>query len=343
MVKNIIYVQQNEEIAHSVVDGIAGSGYEVFHCVTAAEALSLMRRQDAPLLMLDINIPDMRLREVVKQCSEEFPATVLAVFTDYPNLELLTKLINRHAIYKIFVAPWDMEEIVEQIEDAMEYAEIRYEQMQRDGALALESKEFDITLNNLKDSLKFQQHSYYKLNTVLNTLLHITMEGLEGEMPIQEKQQLFDFTSRLMEGVIKSQTTVSLSVLNFEQIIHDELQAMKGVQVRAIESCLIGDIPRVMMANVKALIWCAVYYAVRNVTSCEIEVKSSYLTNTRIFLEIDVYYPSDMPVLRQQDKMELCYDKILQEMFTAMAVSEKIIRNECCMKFQLHVPISFLD
>ncbi len=343
MVKNIIYVQQNEEVARSVVEGITDNGYEVYHCVTAGEAFQLMARQDAPLLMLDINIQDMRLREVVKKCSEEFPATVLAIFTDYPNSELLTKLINRHGIYKIFIAPWDMEEIVTQIEDAMEYAEIRFEQLQREGALTLESKEFDITLSNLKDSLKFQQHSYYKMNAVLNALLRVTTECMEGRRPAQERQQIYDFASTLLEGIIKSQTTSSLDINRFEELVREELMTLKHVKINGIESCLMGDIPRVMIANVKALIWCAVYYASRNAIGCEVEIISNYLTNTRIHLEINITYASGAPALLLSDEIEIVYDKIVQEMFAATTASEDIIRQADRMSIQMQVPISFLD
>lgn len=344
MVKNIIYVQQNEEIAKSVLEGIAGSGYEVFHCVTAGEALNLMTRQDAPLLMLDINIPDQRLREVVRQCSEKFPATVLAIFTDYPNSELLTKLINRHGIYKIFVAPWDMEEIVPQIEDAMEYAEIRFEQLQREGALALESSEFDVTLANMKDSLKFQQHSYYKLNAILNTLLRVTTDCLQGDRTQEEKERLFDFSDAMLEGIIKAQTTTSLEVKTFEDTIREDLLALKHVTVKKIESCLIGDIPRVMVANIKALIRNTVYYASRGIDYCEAEVHSSYITNTRIYLEMNVSYSSsEVPMMTLRDSVELGCDRLLREMFAAMTAAEDVIRKDSHISFRLQVPISFLD
>ncbi len=343
MVKNIIYVQQNEEIARSIIEGIAGSGYEVFHCVTAGEALSLMTRQDAPLLMLDINITDMRLREVVKECSEKFPATVLAIFTDYPNAELLTKLINRHGIYKIFVAPWDTEEIVEQIEDAMEYAEIRFEQLQREGALVLESKEFDITLAKMRDSLKFQQHSYYKLNAILNTLLRITTDCLQGSRTSEEKRQLFEFAGDMLEGVIRAQTTTSMDVRKFEDAIREDMLKLKHVKVNDIKSCLIGDIPRVMVANVKALIWDSVKYASRNVQNCEVEVKSSYMTNTRIYLEINIDYPSEVSVVTLSDPLEVSCDKMLQEMLSVMTAAIEVVRSDRHISFQMQVPISFLD
>ncbi len=343
MVKNIIYVQQNEEIAKSILDGIAGSGYEVFHCVTAAEAFNLMTRQDAHLLMLDINIPDMRLREVVKRCSEEFPATVLAVFTDYPNSELLTKLINRHGIYKIFVAPWDTAQIVEQIEDAMEYAEIRSEQLQREGALVLENKEFDTTLDTLRDSLQFQKYSYYKINAIQHTLLRVTTENVIGDLSEENKRKVYQFSSGAIEGLIKSQTTTSLNVNAMENIIRGDLESFHTIQSKTIESCLIGDIPRVMIANVKALIWMILYYVSKDQVSCEAEILSSYLTNTRIYLEVNVRFDKIIPIITLENPLEEAYDKIMRELMTPMTAAIDIIRKDQEISFQLQVPISYLD
>lgn len=225
----------------------------------------------------------------------------------------------------------------------MEYAEIRYEQLQREGALILENQSFDTTLSNLRDSLKFQQHSYYKLNTILNTLLRITIGNLDGVLTETDKTKLYQFSGMLMEDIIKSQTTSSIEVGSFEEAVREELAVHKNVKVRKLESCLIGDIPRVMIANVKALILCAVSYAAREQAKCEVEVISSYLTNTRIYLEINLFYQEDVPVITLQDQMEINYDRVLQEMFTAMTAVQEVVRKDYQISFQLQVPISFLD
>lgn len=343
MVKNIIYVQQNEEIAKAIINGITSSGYEVFHCTSAGEALNLMTRQDSPLLMLDINIPDMRLREVVKRCADEFPATVLAVFTDYPNLELLTKLINRHGIYKIFVAPWDTASIIEQIEDAMEYAEIRAEKLRKEQILNKNSEDFDLQLKTLTDSLKYQQHAYYKISSVVDILLNSSLIGLTGKLTEDMKDAAYRYTNEMVGFLIKAQTTGQIPIETFEELMTEELKLFKNVKVLTVESCMFGEVPRVKVANVRFIIMMIVAYYSKCADRCEVQVLSSYLTNTKIYMELRAIFAPDTDVEKLisnrplLEAAKLTTEQVLGEL--ALSAEREITGN--MMKYKLEIPTSF--
>ncbi len=343
MVKNIIYVQQNEEIATAIINGIASSGYEVFYCKSAGEALNLMTRQDAPLLMLDINIPDMRLREVVRRCNEEFPATVLAVFTDYPNHELLTKLINRHGIYKIFVAPRDTASIIEQIEDAMEYAEIRAEKIRKEQILNKDSEDFELKLQMLTDSLKYQQHAYKKMRAVVDILLNSSLISMTGKLTDDMKDAVYQYSNELAGFLIKAQTTGKMPIESFEDLMSEELKTFRNINVTAMESCMFGDVPRVKVANVRFIIMMIVAYYSKCAQSCEVKVLSSYLTNTKIYMEVRAIFAPDTDVTKLISNRPLLH---VAEFTTAQILEELTLTMEReiegnMMKYKLEIPTTF--
>lgn len=343
MVKNIIYVQQNEEIAKAIMNGITSSGYEVFHCTSAGEALNLMTRQDVPLLMLDINIPDMRLREVVKRCDDEFPATVLAVFADYPNSELLTKLVNRHSIYKIFVAPWDTASIIEQIEDAMEYAEIRAEKLRKEQILNKDSEDFELKLKTLTDSLKYQQHAYRKLSSVVDILLNSSLISMTEKLTEDMRDAIYQYTSNMVGFLIKAQTTGQIPIETFEDFMTEELKVFHNIKVTAVESCMFGEVPRVKVANIRFIIMMITAYYSKCATTCEVQVLSSYLTNTKIYMELRAIFSPETNVEELIDNRpllkaaELTTQKVLEEL--TESAEREIINN--IMKYKLEIPTAF--
>ena len=129
MAKNIVYIQANEKIAQSFQETFKERNIELLVAASATEALEIMRQQDIGLLLVDINIPDMRLSQLVEICSRDFPTVIMNVCVDVMNSLLITKLVNRHSIYKIFVAPWDVREMIDEIEESLDEAAISRERI----------------------------------------------------------------------------------------------------------------------------------------------------------------------------------------------------------------------
>ncbi|HOO28036.1 MAG TPA: hypothetical protein PLU43_06190, partial [Lachnospiraceae bacterium] len=109
MEKNILYIQSNEDVAESFREKFAERGIELIVAASASEAFQVMREREITLLLIDINIPDMRLRNLVEVCTRDFPGVILNVCVDVLSPLLITKLVNRHRIHKIFVAPWNVD------------------------------------------------------------------------------------------------------------------------------------------------------------------------------------------------------------------------------------------
>jgi len=345
MVKNIIYVQPDEDIANAIISGIAGSHYELFRCKTAGEALSLMVRQDTPLLMLDINIPDMRLHEVVSRCNRDFPATVLAVFIDYANAELLTKLVNRHSVYKVFVAPWDTELIIEHLKDAMDYAEIRAERLMREQILNKSSVDFEKTLSTLTDSLKYQQYSYYKLNTIINTIF-MSLQGGSGNEPLTDiRRDIYYYANDIMGYLMKAQTIGKMEVESFEEIMMKELELFKKVRIKVMESCLIGDVPRVKLANIRFMIMMVVSYFAKYPSPCEVMILSSYLSKTKVYMELRATFPEEVEAISSVKESPLIklVENIVDQVLKKMASATTYELSNQTIKYKIEIPLSYME
>ena len=116
MANKILYIQQNENIANEFRGRFSEADFELIVAKSGEEALSLLEDdKDVLLLLVDINIPDMRLRSLVERVKKVAPQILLNVCIDVVDSLLITKLANRYDIHKIYVAPWDIDEIVDEV------------------------------------------------------------------------------------------------------------------------------------------------------------------------------------------------------------------------------------
>ncbi|MCR4685863.1 MAG: hypothetical protein K5649_10385 [Lachnospiraceae bacterium] len=255
MARNIVYIQANDKIAQSFKETFRERNVELTVAKSAAEALAIMGKQEVGLLLVDINIPDMRLSQLVEICSRDYPTVILNVCVDVLNSLLITKLVNRHAIHKIFVAPWDVREMVEEIEESLDAAEISREQVLHEKKILQENEDFQNTLQSLKDALKKQQFSYGKIRAITDLFFEHALSLTDGRGMAQIKQ-IFDVYLRM-------QTTETVDTGDFAGVLASDFekltQGRSGFTLSAGSIALADGAVKVKAVNIRFLFWLIVY------------------------------------------------------------------------------------
>lgn len=287
MAKNIVYIQANDKIAESFRETFAEREIDLVIAKSAAEAIKIMMAREVDVLLVDINIPDMRLSKLVEICTKNFPGVILNVCVDVMNSLLVTKLVNRHGIRKIFVAPWDVSEMVEEIEESLDAAQIARDQKIYENKILTENEHFEETLSSLTQSLKKQQYSYNTLKKITDVLLNdIT---LFNEKIDENHKNLFKM---IIDRFIRMQTTDSIDIDKFEDIIKDDMnkitKAYSGFKCTDILSCLIGGVPKAQAANIRFFIWLIALYSAYTRKSCEYVVESQLLSVSKALFTLSV-------------------------------------------------------
>ncbi len=270
MAKNIVYIQANEKIAQSFQDTFKERGIELIVAPSAEEALKIMKEQEIGLLLVDINIPDMRLSKLVEICSREFPTVIMNVCVDVLNSLLITKLVNRHAIHKIFVAPWDVKEMVEEIEESLDVSAISRDRILHEKSVLTRNEEFQDTLHSLTGALKKQQHSYGRIRTFSDLFFQyaMTLAG-RNEAALSQMKLLFDTYLRM-------QTTDALDASNFSGTLASDIEKLSqnapGFRSDAIECALPSPCSKAEIANIRFAIWVLAYHASLNSTQASVSI-----------------------------------------------------------------------
>lgn len=280
MGKSIVYIQANDKIAESFKSTFAEREIDLVIAKSAMDAIKLMKSTEVDVLLVDINIPDMRLSQLVEICTRDFPGVVLNVCVDVMNSLLVTKLVNRHAIRKIFVAPWDVKEMVEEIEESIDAAHIARDQKIYENKILKENEHFEDTLSSLTESLKKQRYSYNTLKTITDVILDDMASDDDKHV-----KMIFDMYLRM-------QTGDSIDLDRFEDLIRSDMDKLSarypGFKCTEIFSCLIGGVPKAKSANVRFFIWLIALYSACTRKNCEYMVDSQLMSATKATFSLSV-------------------------------------------------------
>lgn len=287
MARNIVYIQANDKIADSFKRTFAEREIELIIAHSAMEAIDYMKENVVDVLLVDINIPDMRLSKLVEICSRDFPGVVLNVCVDVMNSLLVTKLVNRHAIRKIFVAPWDVKEMVEEIEESLDAAQIAREQKIYENRIIKENEHFEETLSSLTESLKKQQYSYNKFKSLTDLILD-SLSLINEDINFNQ----YDKVKKIFDMYLRMQTTDAIDIDKFEEILREDMNrisaACPGFKCTDISSCLIGDVPKSRAANIRFLVWLIATYAAHTRSNCEYIIDSQFKNVTEVTFVLTV-------------------------------------------------------
>lgn len=275
----IIYVQSNEAIAKSFKERFLENDIEMRTASSGEEALNAIEEEGVLLLLIDINLPDMRLRKLVDRIRERRPQTILNVCVDVLDPLMITKLSNRHHIHKIYVAPWDVDTIIEDVKESLEIAVINEETNVKEEQITSEKRELEETLESLKNTLRKQQHSYKKLSGLMDCFTNPLADKTEDDEELSRRMEL---AKEVCNTLLKMQTTGTFDVDKFEEDLRRDLREIKGkaygFKCGEISSCLFGEQSRPQTQNVRFCIYVLSRLYAEYYNTFTVNVSSHFLT-----------------------------------------------------------------
>ncbi|WP_131111111.1 EAL domain-containing protein [Sulfuricystis thermophila] len=97
-------------------------GYRILATTSPQEAFELLAQHRVQVIISDQRMPEMSGTEFLSRVKQIYPDTVRIVLSGYTDLQSITEAINRGAIYRFLVKPWDDEELRQQVREAFRVA-----------------------------------------------------------------------------------------------------------------------------------------------------------------------------------------------------------------------------
>ena len=163
----ILLVDDEIRIIHSLKRILDRDKYEVYSTTAPEEALEIINNIELDVILCDQRMPNVPGTEVLLHARKVSPHTVRILMTGYSDINAVTSAINEGGIFYYFSKPWNNEEMIRKIEEAVSY---RNEQLEKEQAV----KNYLLERNKwlqAKDQLEFQLNA--NKEKVINSLLRV--------------------------------------------------------------------------------------------------------------------------------------------------------------------------
>jgi diguanylate cyclase (GGDEF)-like protein/PAS domain S-box-containing protein len=120
--ETLLIVDDEPNILNALRRLLRREKYEILTATSPTSAFDLLAQHHVQVIISDQRMPEMSGTEFLSRVKQIYPETIRIVLSGYTDLESLTDAINRGAIYRYFVKPWDDEALRTQIREAFRVA-----------------------------------------------------------------------------------------------------------------------------------------------------------------------------------------------------------------------------
>ena len=117
----VLFVDDESNILSSFRRTLRREGYEILTAESAAEAFSILAKNKVQVVVSDQRMLEMNGTEFLFRVKSLYPETVRMVLSGYSEISAVTDSINRGAVYRFMLKPWDDEKLKEEITGALRH------------------------------------------------------------------------------------------------------------------------------------------------------------------------------------------------------------------------------
>lgn len=118
---SLLIVDDEPNIVASLMRLLRSENYRVLTASNAAEALEILALHPVQVIVSDHRMPVMTGAEFLGKVKLLYPDIVRILFSGYIEIDALTDAVNRGAVYRFLLKPWDDEVLREAIRDAFRH------------------------------------------------------------------------------------------------------------------------------------------------------------------------------------------------------------------------------
>jgi putative nucleotidyltransferase with HDIG domain len=142
----LLFVDDEAGILSSLRRLFRPHGYTILTAGSGAEGLAVLEKESVDLVISDMRMPEMDGARFLEQVRQRWPQMVRILLTGYADVTSTIAAINRGEIYRYIAKPWDDQEIVLTVRDALERKRLETENVRLDSLTQRQNEELK-TLN----------------------------------------------------------------------------------------------------------------------------------------------------------------------------------------------------
>ncbi len=123
----VLFVDDEVNILKALQRLLRHEGWTVLTASRGAEALDLLRKHPAQLVVSDQRMPEMSGVELLSAIREQHPNIVRMMLTGYTEMNVAVQAINHGEIYRLITKPWNDEELKATLRQAFDHYALKNE------------------------------------------------------------------------------------------------------------------------------------------------------------------------------------------------------------------------
>lgn len=152
--ETLLFVDDDANILSALERLFWPLGYTILTATGGEQALALIEKQPVDLVISDMRMPQMTGAEVLAQIRCKYPDTVRILLTGYSDMSSTIAAINRAEIYRYIAKPWNDEDIVMIVRDALERKFLRAEKQRLEVLTLQQNDELQALNSSLEDKVR---------------------------------------------------------------------------------------------------------------------------------------------------------------------------------------------
>ena len=125
--RTLLLVDDEEDIGAALARLFRRDGYRILRACSGMEGMEMLAQHEIDVIISDQRMPEMSGVEFLTQVKELYPQTIRIILSGYADLDSVIDAINRGAIYKFFIKPWDNEALRAEVLEAFRHHELARE------------------------------------------------------------------------------------------------------------------------------------------------------------------------------------------------------------------------
>jgi len=164
----VLLVDDEPSILSALRRLLRPTGYKVLTATGGADGLALLATEEVALVVSDMRMPGMDGAQFLEQVRNRWPDTMRLLLTGYADIASTVDAINRGEIYRYISKPWDDQELLLVIRQALEQRELQQENRRLLAVTQSQNAELEALNAGLSDTVAARTRELAQLNEFLN-------------------------------------------------------------------------------------------------------------------------------------------------------------------------------
>ncbi|BAN36102.1 response regulator receiver modulated metal dependent phosphohydrolase [Sulfuricella denitrificans skB26] len=228
----VLFVDDEANILNSLKRLFRPMGYRIFTADGGAAGLQILEQNTIDLVISDMRMPNMNGAQFLEQVRQKWPEAIRILLTGYADVSSTIDAINKGEIYRYIAKPWDDNDIVLVVKQALELKNLELEKQRLEALTVKQNEELkDLNANleakvmarteEVRQTMGFLEVAHKKLKEGYLTSLKVfsnLMELREGAMG-GHSRRVADHARRLAQRLGLSDSEVQ--DVMFAGLLHD--------------------------------------------------------------------------------------------------------------------------